>query len=60
MSDRGYPSSRAEARELVQSIASDHGHIPEEVLDQIMSPIRQHVEHAMFVKDRLIATSVVT
>ena len=54
------PSSRAEARQLVQSIAQQHGHIRQEVLDRMSDADRREVEHAMQMKDGLIASSVVT
>jgi hypothetical protein len=60
MSGTTRPSSRAEARQLVQSIARQHGHIRQEVLDRMSDADRREVEEAMQMKDGLIASSVVT
>ncbi len=44
----------------MQSIAKEHGHIRQEVLDRMSDADRREVEHAMHMKDGLIASSVVT
>ncbi|KAK4233160.1 hypothetical protein C8A03DRAFT_19708 [Achaetomium macrosporum] len=54
------PSSQAEARRLVESIANDHGYIHQEVFDRMSDADRRVVQRAIRVKDRLIASSVVT
>ncbi|KAG7284333.1 hypothetical protein NEMBOFW57_010705 [Staphylotrichum longicolle] len=60
MSDTTRPLNGAEARRLVQSIASDHGHIAQEVLDRMSDADRREVEHALRMKDQLISSTVVT
>ncbi len=44
----------------MRSIARQHGHIRQEVLDRMSDADRREVEHAMLMKDGLIASSVVT
>lgn len=53
-------SGRAVARRLVDDICKEHGHIPEEVLDQFSKANRDIVEQAMLSKDKLIASSIIT
>jgi hypothetical protein len=60
MSATTRPSTRAEARQLVQSIAKENGHISQEILDRMPDADRSEVMDALRMKDRLIASSVVT
>ena len=52
--------SRAEARRLVEDIGTQHGYIRQELLDRLSEADRREIEHAMLMKDRLIASSVIT
>ena len=48
------------ARELVESIAKDHGYLGEDVLSQIPDDARRRVEEALLKKDEMIGSSVIT
>ena len=52
--------ARAGARELVKKIAEDHGHLGEDVLNQMPDDVRRQVEEAMLKKDKMIGSSVMT
>jgi hypothetical protein len=51
---------RANARQLVKSIAEQHGFLGEDVLCQMTPEARRKVESAMLKKDELIGSSVIT
>ncbi|CAI6095031.1 unnamed protein product [Clonostachys chloroleuca] len=51
---------RAQARELVDEIAVNHGYLPPHVVDLIPDEIRATVLHALQKKDNMIAASVST
>jgi hypothetical protein len=53
-------ASREFARKLVNDIGKKHGYIRKEVLDRMSDADRREVEHAMLMKDQLIASSVTT
>ncbi|KAL4796623.1 hypothetical protein BDV19DRAFT_398235 [Aspergillus venezuelensis] len=48
------------ARELVEQIADQHGHLGEDVLSQMTPKVRKQVEKALLMKDGMIGSSVVT
>ena len=48
------------ARELVESIAKDHGYLGEDVLSQMSDDVRRQVEEALLKKDEMIGSSVMT
>ncbi|KAL4968127.1 uncharacterized protein BDV14DRAFT_206779 [Aspergillus stella-maris] len=48
------------ARELVEQIADQHGHLGEDVLSQMTPEVRKQVEKALLMKDGMIGSSVVT
>jgi hypothetical protein len=52
--------ARARARELVESIAKDHGYLGEDVMIQMSDDVRRKVEEAMRKKDEMIGSSVMT
>jgi hypothetical protein len=52
--------ARAGARNLVKSIAKDHGHLGEDVLNKMTDDVRLQVEEAMLKKDEMIGSSVMT
>ena len=52
--------ARAGARELVESIARDHGYLGEDVLSQMPDDTRRKVEKALAKKDEMIGSSVMT
>ena len=54
------PSSRSEARQLVESIANDHGYLDEGVYSQMTPDVRRRVEEALMKKDKMIGSSVIT
>ncbi|OCK73843.1 hypothetical protein K432DRAFT_364328 [Lepidopterella palustris CBS 459.81] len=56
----GQVFKRALAREAVEKIAGNRGYISEDDLAQMPSEVRQRVIQAMFNKDQIIASSVVT
>ena len=64
MSRTNRPSSRAYARELVDSIAMSHGRPRQEVWDRVSGSLSeadlQELESAFNRKDRLIGSSVMT
>jgi hypothetical protein len=51
---------RNSARQLVESIAKEHGYIDEDTLSQMKPDIRRKVEEAMWKKDEMIGSSVIT
>ncbi|CAH0052480.1 unnamed protein product [Clonostachys solani] len=53
-------ADRAQARELVDEIAVNHGYLPPHVVDLIPDEIRATVLHALQKKDNMIAASVST
>lgn len=53
-------SERKAARELVESIAADHGYISEDVYKEMSERARQKVQEALKKKDEKIATSIIT
>ncbi|VUC31113.1 unnamed protein product [Clonostachys rosea] len=53
-------ADRAQARELVDEIAVNHGYLPPHVVDLIPDEIRAVVLHALQKKDNMIAASVST
>jgi len=52
--------ARTRARELVESIAKDHGYLGEDVLSQMSDDVRRKVEEALLKKDEIIGSSVMT
>jgi hypothetical protein len=52
--------ARTRARELVESIAKDHGYLGEDVLSQMSDDVRRQVEEALLKKDEMIGSSVMT
>jgi hypothetical protein len=44
--------SRARAREIIEAILQDHGHLPRQVLDQIEEKLREQVIAALLQKDK--------
>ncbi|KAL4784029.1 hypothetical protein BJX76DRAFT_348158 [Aspergillus varians] len=48
------------ARALVKQIADQHGHLGEEVLNQMSPGVRRQVEEALLKKDEMIGSSVIT
>lgn len=52
--------ARRRARELVESIAKDHGYLGEDVLSKMSHDVRRKVEEAMLKKDEMIGSSVLT
>ncbi|KAK1455746.1 hypothetical protein CMEL01_04506 [Colletotrichum melonis] len=54
------PDSIKAAREAVESIATQHGHVAEDKLRQIHSDLRREIEQALFSKDLMIGSSVIT
>ncbi|QGA19438.1 hypothetical protein EYB26_007127 [Talaromyces marneffei] len=54
------PSDRSAARQLVQSIANDHGYRDEGVYSQMTPDVRRRVEEALMKKDKMIGSSVIT
>ncbi|THC92944.1 hypothetical protein EYZ11_007587 [Aspergillus tanneri] len=52
--------NRDRARELVRSIAKDHGYLGEDVYAQMSPEVRREVEEAMLKKDEMIGSSVIT
>ncbi|KAJ0422940.1 hypothetical protein BJY00DRAFT_299903 [Aspergillus carlsbadensis] len=48
------------ARELVEQIARDHGHLDEETLSRMDPDTRRRVKYALFQKDEMIGSSVIT
>ncbi|OXV08400.1 hypothetical protein Egran_03835 [Elaphomyces granulatus] len=52
--------ARAGARNLVKSIAKDHGHLGEDVLNKMTDDVRLKVEEALLKKDEMIGSSVMT
>ncbi|KAK1546777.1 hypothetical protein CPAR01_00744 [Colletotrichum paranaense] len=54
------PDSIKAAREAVESIATQHGHVAEDKLRQIHPDLRREIEQALFSKDLMIGSSVIT
>lgn len=58
------PSNRAEARQLVESIAESHGRIRPETWDRVTGilpeAVLQELQRALDTRDRLIGSSVMT
>ncbi|KAK1512450.1 uncharacterized protein CCOS01_14690 [Colletotrichum costaricense] len=54
------PNSIKAAREAVESIATQHGHVAEDRLRQIHPDLRREIEQALFSKDLMIGSSVIT
>lgn len=52
--------SLLECRELVESVAEQHGYLGEGVLSQMSPEVRRKVEKAMLKKDEMIGSSVIT
>lgn len=52
------PSGQAAARELVKSIAKDHGYLGDDVYARMEADVRREVQEAMLAKDKLIGSSV--
>ncbi|KAL2822753.1 hypothetical protein BDW59DRAFT_173698 [Aspergillus cavernicola] len=59
-SSDAHSAARKSARELVKSIAKEHGHLGEEILSQMSPEVRREVEEALLRKDEMIGTSVIT
>jgi hypothetical protein len=55
-----FPISRHEARELVQSIAEDHGYLGEQYYERMDAQTRRAVEEALMKKDQMIGSTVIT
>jgi hypothetical protein len=53
-------TDRAQARELVDEIAVNHGYLPPHVVNLIPDEIRATALHALQKKDNMIAASVST
>jgi hypothetical protein len=54
-------TARRRARELVEQIQEEHGHVGEETLRQIADPtLRARLSHALNIKDGMIGSSVIT
>ncbi|KAK5991975.1 Protein NO VEIN [Cladobotryum mycophilum] len=53
-------SSSEEAHRLVEEITQKHGYIRPEILESMAPEVRREVQMAMLMKDRLIASSVMT
>jgi hypothetical protein len=49
-----------DARQLVRSIAKEHGFLGEDVYSRMEPDLRREVEEAMLNKDKLIGSSVMT
>ncbi|KXH24937.1 hypothetical protein CSIM01_09992 [Colletotrichum simmondsii] len=54
------PDSIKAAREAVESIATQHGHVGQDKLQQIQPELRREIEKALFSKDQMIEFSVIT
>ena len=54
------PAAVAAARDLVESIAFDHGHLTEEDYSKMDPATRRRVKVALGKKDDLIGSSVIT
>ncbi|KAI1758820.1 hypothetical protein GGR53DRAFT_471962 [Hypoxylon sp. FL1150] len=55
-----FATRQAQACHFVQSIAKSHGYVGEEVLSRIDADFRRQIEEALFTKDEMIGTSVIT
>ena len=53
-------TNRAEARELVEHISKNLGHLSQDFLDQFPPDTREIIVGAMVRKDRLIASAIMT
>ncbi len=53
-------ASKAQAKELVERIAKDHGHLGEAVYARMDADTRRQVEEALLKKDEIIGSSVLT
>lgn len=54
------PDSIKAAREAVENIATQHGHVGQDKLQQIQPELRLEIEKALFSKDLIIGSSVIT
>jgi hypothetical protein len=54
------PTSRQSAKDLVESIAKDHGYLGEEKLRKIEPDLRREIEEAFLKKDLMIGSTIIT
>ncbi|KAK0705518.1 hypothetical protein B0H67DRAFT_558107 [Lasiosphaeris hirsuta] len=52
--------SKSDAKDLVEKIAKDHGHLGEEVYSRMDPDTRRKVESALLKKDEIIGSSIIT
>ena len=54
------PTSRQNAKALVEKIAKDHGYLGEDKMRRIEPDLRREIEEAFLKKDLMIGSTVIT